>query len=290
MQKTSLCRFAAIALKERRSGVKKSGWQLCKGGPDAYEKYIAPAFGNAWAQDIIDRAGLRQGEKILDLGCGTGIVARCAYKSLGDSVHITGVDVNEIALEKAREISALNAATIEWKQADVTALPFSNDTFDVLLCQQGLQYFPDRSCALNEIHRVLVNKGRIVFSVWRSIEFSPFYYELQKILEAYVNPEAASILSSAYNLSDSVVLRTLLESARFKNIKIQPVNIQMRYSPLEEFLFGSFFASPFVNDILALEETKRKEMFQAIRKSIPDYLDGDSLAAPMGCYVVCATK
>lgn len=270
--------------------MKKGGWQLCEGGPEAYEKYVAPAFGGVWAQDLVNRAALRKGDKILDVGCGTGIVARCAYKSLGDSVHIAGVDINEIALEKAREIGALNAAPIEWKQADVTALPFSNEKFDVLLCQQGLQYFPDRSRALNEINRVLVNDGRVVFSVWRSIEFSPFYFTLHEALKEYVNPEAASILASAYTLSDSAQLRTLFKGARFKNIKIRLVIKQMRYPSLEEFLCGSFLSSPFANDIFALEEIKREEMFQAIHKSILNYIDDDGLAAPMESYVVSATK
>lgn len=270
--------------------MKISGWQLCKGGPEAFEKYVVPAFGDVWAQDIVKRAALRKGDRILDVGCGTGIVARYAYKSLGDSVHITGVDVNDIALDKAREISALNAAPIEWKQADVTALPFSNAKFDVLLCQQGLQYFPDRSRALKEINRVLVNEGRIVFSVWRPIEFSPFYFTLHKVLEEYINREAASILASAYTLSDPIQVKTLLEGANFKNIKIRIVIKQMPYSPLEEFLFGSLSASPFAYDILMLDGIVREEMFQAIRKSISNYIDDDGLAAPMECYVVSATK
>ncbi len=270
--------------------VKKSGWQLGKGGPEAYEKFIAPAFGGVWAQDIVERAALRKGDRILDVGCGTGIVARFAYQSLGDSVHITGIDVNRIALEKAREISERNATRVEWKQADVTALPFPDDEFDVLLCQQGLQYFPDRSRALSEIHRVLVDQGRIVFSVWRSIEFSPFYLAIHKALQDYVSQKTAAVLASAYTLSDSVLLRTLFEGAKFKNINIRIVVKQMRYSPLEEFLFGSIFASPFANDILALEYLKREEMFQTIHKSISNYIDDDGLAAPMECYVVSATK
>ena len=273
-----------------REAVKKSGWQLCKGGPEAFEKYIVPAFGGVWAQDIVKRAALRKGDRILDVGCGTGIVARYAYKALGDSVHITGVDVNDVALEKVREISARHAAPIEWKQADVTTLPFSDDTFDALLCQQGLQYFPDRFLALKEIKRVLVDEGRIVFSVWRPIEFSPLYLTLHKALETYINREAASILLSAYTLSDPMQLKALFEGAGFKNVKIRIVIRQMRYSPLEEFLFGSLSASPFANDILALEGTVRDEMFQEIRNSISNYIDDDGLAAPMECYVVSATK
>ena len=270
--------------------MKKSGWQLCKGGPEAFEKYVVPAFGGVWAQDMVKRAALRKGDRILDVACGTGIVARYAYESLGDAVHITGVDVNDVALGNAREISARNAAPIEWKQADVSMLPFSNDTFDVLLCQQGLQYFPDRSRALQESNRVLANDGRIVFSVWRPIEFSPFYFVLHQALEKYISREAASILASAYTLSDPVQLKALFEGAGFKRITIRIVIRQMRYSPLEEFVLGSFFASPFANDMVALEEMAREEMLLAIRKSIANYMDDDGLAAPMESYVVSATK
>ncbi len=179
---------------------------------------------------------------------------------------------------------------IQWKQGDVTALPFSDAKFDVALCQQGLQYFPDRSRALNEINRVLVNKGRVVFSVWRPIEYFPFYSVLHRVLEQYVSAEAASMLASAFTLGDSMQLRVLLENAGFKNIDICLTIKQMRYSPLEQFLIGGFVASPFANDILALEESKREEMFQTIKNSISNYIDDHGLAAPMECYVVSAIK
>jgi len=268
----------------------KIGWQLCGDGPEAYEKYIVPAFSGASAKDIVNRASLQNGDRILDIGCGTGIVARYAFKALGESGYITGLDVNEIVLKKAREICPPNVTPIEWKQGDVTALPFSDAEFDVALCQQGLQYFPDRPGALNEISRVLVNEGRVVFSVWRSIEYFPFYSLLNRVLEQYVSAEAASMLASAFTLGDSKKLRRLLENAGFKNIDICLVVKQMRYSPFEEFLFGGLAASPFANDILALEKLKREEMFQTIIKSISNYIDDHGLAAPMECYAVSATK
>jgi len=280
-----------VRLKDMDKAIKeKSGWQLCGDGPEAYEKYIVPAFSGAWAQDIVNRAALRKGDRILDVGCGTGIVARHAFRSLGESGHITGLDVNEVVLEKAREICPPNVMPIQWKQGDVTALPFSDAKFDVALCQQGLQYFPDRSRALNEINRVLVNKGRVVFSVWRPIEYFPFYSVLHRVLEQYVSAEAASMLASAFTLGDSMQLRVLLENAGFKNIDICLTIKQMRYSPLEQFLIGGFVASPFANDILALEESKREEMFQTIKNSISNYIDDHGLAAPMECYVVSAIK
>ncbi len=268
----------------------KSGWQLCEDGPDAYEKYIVPAFSGAWAQDIVNRAALRNGDRILDVGCGTGIVSRYAVKALGQSGHITGIDINEIVLKKAREICPPNVSPIEWKQGDVTDLPFSDTMFDVVLCQQGLQYFSDRPRALNEINRVLVNQGRVFFSVWRPIEYFPFYSALHSALEHYVSAKAASILASAFTLGESTRLRTLFENAGFKNIDICLTVRQMRYSPLDEFLIGGFVASPFTDDILALEESIREEMLQTIKKSISDYIDDHGLAAPMECLVVSAIK
>lgn len=268
----------------------KSGWELCGDGPEAYEKYIVPAFSGAWAQDIVQRAALRGGDRILDVGCGTGIVSRHAYKSLGESSHITGVDVNEMVIKKAREICLPNDIPIEWKQCNVETLPFSDAAFNVVLCQQGLQYFPDQSRALTEINRVLVSEGRIVFSVWRSLEYFPFYSALHRALEQYVSEEAASILSSAFTLGDSIQLRGLFESAGFKNIDICLMIKQMRYSSLEDFLVGGFAASPFANDILALEKSKREKMFQMIQNSISNYIDDHGLAAPMECYVASAIK
>ncbi|MCP4104017.1 MAG: methyltransferase domain-containing protein [Desulfobacteraceae bacterium] len=267
----------------------KSGWQLCGDGPEAYEKYIVPAFSGAWAQDIVQRAALRSGDRILDVGCGTGIVSRYAFKALGKAGHITGVDVNEAMIEKAREICPPNIVPIEWKQGNVEALPFSDAKFDVVLCQQGLQYFPDQPRALAEINRILTSGGRIFFSVWRSLEYFPFYSALHKALEQYVSEEAASMLASAFTLGDPEHLRRLFESAGFKNTDISLIIKQMRYSPVEDFLVGGFAASPFANDILALEESKRGMMLQIIQDSVSGYIDDHGLAAPMECFVVSAT-
>lgn len=241
---------------------RKSGWQLQEDGPEAYEKYIVPAFSGKWAQDIVDRANLRTGDRILDIGCGTGIVSRYAYKSMGETIDITGVDVNEIVLKKAREICPSETTAIKWKQCNVEALSFSDAEFDVILCQQGLQYFPDQSKALTEVNRVLTSKGRAVFSVWRSLEYFPFYLALHRALEQYVSADAASTLSSAFTSGDSAQLRNLFESAGFKDIEICLEIKQMRYSPFLKFLIGGFAASPFGNDILELKSQYARKCFK----------------------------
>ncbi len=269
---------------------KKSGWQLSDDGPEVYERYIVPAFSGAWAKDIVKRSELKKSDRILDLACGTGIVARTVSEFLGASKQITGVDVNEIVLKKAIEIASNKSLSIEYIKTNVNKLPFPDESFDLVLCQQGLQYFPDKLLSLKEVNRILSKKGRVVFSVWSTIDHSPFYKTLYRALEEYIGIDAASILSSAYILEDPENIREMFENTGFKDINIRLVIKQMRYKSLDEFLYGGLAASPFAKDILALDESKRNEMFLMIKESISDYIDDYGLAAPMESYVVSAVR
>ncbi len=268
----------------------QNGWQLKGNAPEAYEKYIVPAFGHSWAKDIVERAALKKDDRILDLACGTGLVARCSFEALGKAGHITGIDINEAMIKKAREICPTKTTSIEWERGDVNALPFSNSEFDVILCQQGFQYFSDKSRALKEINRVLSASGRLLFSVWRDIKYFPFYLALSDALKQYVSPEYAKALASAFSLGDSTFLREILKTAGFKKIHINIAIKQMRFSPIKEFLIGGFAGSPFANEILTLEQSIRDEMFNNICDALSDYADDDGLAAPMESYVVTAYK
>ena len=266
------------------------GWQLPEDGPEAYEKYIVPAFSGAWAADIVERANLSPGSSVLDLGCGTGIVSRSAYTSMGGDVRITGVDINDVVLKKAIEISGENGSAIKWQRGAADSLPFADAEFDVAVCQQGLQYFPDRPRALTEVHRVLAPKGRGIFSVWRPLAYSPFYHALHRALGQYVNNEAASTLFSAYTLGDAEELRQLFVSAGFNTVEISIVIKQMHYPDLSDFLFGGVSASPFATDIFQLKASKRREMYQSIYGAVSEYMDDHGLAAPMESYIVSAAK
>ncbi|MBC8438249.1 MAG: methyltransferase domain-containing protein [Deltaproteobacteria bacterium] len=265
---------------------KKSGWQLSGDGPNAYEKYIVPAYTWVWAKEIVKRACLREGEKILDVACGTGLVARIAADEQSNPGLIYGVDVNEVMIKKARNIGK----SINFYHSDVLEMPFSNNYFDVIFCQQGLQYFPDPGSALKEMNRVLVENGRILLSVWRPIKYSPFYKSLCKVLEKYVNTKSASMLSAAFTFGDFGKLKSLFSDAGFNCININIVVKQMRYSPFEEFVVGGIMASPFYKDIQEMQGSKREEMLLEIYNSNQNYIDDNGLAAPMESYIVNAKK
>ncbi len=268
----------------------KSGWQLSGDAADIYESIIVPAFVEEWTKDLVKRAELKEGENVLDAACGTGIVARNAAAVVGSKAHVTGVDINKVMLDKAREISARCNDNIHWQQDDITALDLQDEAFDVVLCQQGLQYFSDRTLALEQIHRALVPGGRIVFSFWRGIQYFPFYTALHKALGRYVGNDAALTLASAFSITDTTQLKSDLKKMGFKNICSRLVIKQMHCTCFEDFFYGGMAASPFAKDLFALNKAVINEMFNDISESVLNYMDDDGLVAPMEAYVLTAGK
>ena len=268
----------------------QGGWQLVGDAPEAYEKYIVPAFSGAWAKDIVERAALKKGESVIDVACGTGIVTRHVGAYVGRKGRVVGLDINQVMLDKARRISAAAGWDVEWKHGDITRLPFPDGMFDAVLCQQGLQYFPDPHAALMEMRRVLASDGRMVISVWRPIRYSPFYATLHQVLEKYVSADAARTLASAYKLGDLDSIKPIFEAAELKVLRARLVIKQMRCPSLTEFFYGGMAASPFAENIMALDDSVRDEMLRTIKRSVSEYMDDDGLAAPMEAYVLTARK
>jgi ubiquinone/menaquinone biosynthesis C-methylase UbiE len=132
--------------------------------PGNYERYFVPVIGAPLATDLIDIAGLRPGERVLDVACGTGIVARLAAERVGSTGTVTALDINPAMLAVARSVAS-PGMSIEWYESSAEAMPLPDEAFDVVLCQLGLQFFPDRLAALREMQRVLAPGGRLVICV-----------------------------------------------------------------------------------------------------------------------------
>lgn len=148
---------------------KESGFQLSGSAPEAYENVWVPAMMGQCAQDLVGCANIKVGNKVLDVACGTGVVARIAAKLVGTDGKVTAMDLNKGMLDVARNFAEKQKITkIEWQQEDATSMSFDDGSFEVVLCQQGLQFMPDRSAAMSEMSRVLVSGGRLALSVWRA--------------------------------------------------------------------------------------------------------------------------
>src|SRR5262249_1850701 len=148
--------------------------------------FLVPTIFRPWAEALLTLAALQPGERILDVACGTGVVARLAAVQVGPTGQVRGVDLNPGMLAVARSVPAPTGAVITWQEGTATALPLEDAAFDVVLCQQGLQFFPDRVAALQEMHRVLVPGGRLALSVWGPIASSPGFAVLAEALARHV--------------------------------------------------------------------------------------------------------
>jgi ubiquinone/menaquinone biosynthesis C-methylase UbiE len=135
--------------------------------PELYEQHLVPPLFRPFAEDIVQDLEIARGNDVLDIACGTGIVSRLAKKRAGDGGNVVGVDSNPQMLDVARR----SDPSVDWRQGDASNLPVDEtEKFDVVTCQQGIQFFPDRPAAMREMHRVLKDNGRLGVS---APKFSP---------------------------------------------------------------------------------------------------------------------
>jgi ubiquinone/menaquinone biosynthesis C-methylase UbiE len=156
---------------------------------EAYERGQVPAIFAGWAVDLLEVAALHPGERVLDLACGTGILARLAAPQVTAAGRVVGLDVNEAMLAVARAQSPPAGAVIEWHHGNAATLPFADGSFDVVLCQQGLQHMEDRAAAVGEMRRVLVPNGRAVVSMFsRRVDQEAW----ETVAARFIGPDAAA--------------------------------------------------------------------------------------------------
>jgi ubiquinone/menaquinone biosynthesis C-methylase UbiE len=263
-------------------------WQLSGDAVEFYDRYVRLIM-EPWVRCLIDVAALKPAERVLDVACGTGFVARRAAQYVGGDGRVVGVDLNAGMVAAGRAASGRDASTIvEWRTGDAAALPFEKGVFDVVLCQQGVQFFPDRLQALREMRRVLRLGGRLAFTVWSAIGDAPYQAALADALARHVSPEAGSMARAPHALHDAVELHGLVASAGFRNVRVRPT-IETTKLPLpKEFVPGHFAALPMAETIARLLPDRRAALIEDITEALRPYEEGDHLTVPAGVHVVTA--
>ncbi|CDM64704.1 class I SAM-dependent methyltransferase [Pyrinomonas methylaliphatogenes] len=195
---------------------------------ELYEQILVGPLFHPWVDALLQDIDLGPGDRVLDIACGTGIVARIAKERLGSTGTVVGVDVNPQMLAVARSL----APAIDWREGDAGALPLRDgEAFDVVMCQQGFQFFPDRATAAREMHRALVKGGRFGVSTWRPDEEFPVLRELRAIAERHIGP----IADRRHSLGDPASLKAILRETGFHDIRSK------RFSRTIRFQDGSVF-------------------------------------------------
>lgn len=263
-------------------------WQLGGNAPEIYDRYLVPALFGPWAPILIEQAGLKSGERVLDVACGTGAVTRLAASHVGAAGHVTGVDINPGMLNVARS-TPTHGAPVEWKEANAMMLPFPDGRFGAVFCQLGLQYFPDRVQALREMRRVLMPGGRLVLLVWRGITHSPGYAALTEALERHVGPAAASVMQAPFVFGDTPEeLRALMSEAGFETIKIRSDVRMVRFESPEAFVRYQAGGSPLASHVAGVDDSVREALVSHVNNAMQAYMNDEGIAFPIEGHIAAA--
>jgi ubiquinone/menaquinone biosynthesis C-methylase UbiE len=181
--------------------------------PEMYERFLVERLFQPFAESLLDRLEPPKGSRLLDVACGTGIVARTARRRLGPDAMIVGIDVSPGMLDVARR----TAPDIDWRVGDATQLPLlAGEAFDSVVCHQGLQFMPDKPAAIREMHKALVRGGRVAVATWRPHRDIPMFGELHAVAEKHLGP----IVDHRHGFGEAEPLRALLEDAAFRDIQV----------------------------------------------------------------------
>jgi SAM-dependent methyltransferase len=264
-------------------------WQVAGSAPEVYERELVPAVFGPWAPILIELADLKPGDRVIDIACGTGVVARLAAAKVGPRGAVAGVDLNPGMLNVARSFNAtVGAASVQWQEASADKLPFPDGSFDVAYCQLGLQFFADRPAALREMRRVLSAKGRLAVMVWCGIEESPGFEALAMMLERNVSSAAAAIMRAPFGLSDVNALSRLVAGARFQDIKVQRRVGAVEFPSVERFVLSYVAGSPLASHVSQASDVARDNLTAETKLGLEKYVGDRGLSFPIAAHLLTA--
>jgi ubiquinone/menaquinone biosynthesis C-methylase UbiE len=247
-------------------------WQLDASTPELYERYLVPAITSIWAADLLERIHVQPHESVLDIACGTGaVIRRVATAAHGG--RLVGIDLNAAMLRVARAIKT--ERPIEWMEGSALDLPFPPKSFDVVLCQLGLQFFPDRPRALREMVRVLRPGGRVGLSVYSAIERTPAAYAFVQALDWRLGPEASRTKRAEHVFPDPDEVKSLVEAAGFRAVSVTTVTKQISFPSMLDYVRFQLVASPMTALLKDANDAERDEVIASIAADAASRLDGE---------------
>lgn len=268
-------------------------WQLNGSAPELYERYLVPAITSIWASDLIDRAKPQPNDHVLDVACGTGAVTRLAAGKITDG-RVVGLDYNPGMLGVARYIRT-TSVPIEWIEGSALSLPFADGTFDLVLCQLGLQFFPDRPLALREMQRVLKQQGRVALSVYSPIERTPAAHAFVLALDEHLGPDASKIKRAEHLFSSPQEVAALLADAGFAQVEVSTVTKQITFPSVFDYVRFQLIATPMASLLGGRSDTAREADIRQIANLTaiglaPEMLQTGRLHFPQEAYVATAVR
>lgn len=258
---------------------------------ETYEREMVPALFAPWVPVLLDLVAPRAGERLIDLACGSGAVARRAAARVGAGGRVVGLDLNPAMLDVARAVSRREGLAIEWTEGRMEAVPFGEGEFDVATCHHGLQFVPEPERAVAEMRRVLREDGRLAIAVWQGLDRHSLFSAFNDALVRHIGVPA---LAAPFAM-EAVRLRTLLAGAGFREIVTEPRSMPAVFTDPAGFVAMEV-------DVIAAAIPATQHLDEAARADLAAAISGDlegpvrrasadgRLVVPMHAYLARAVR
>jgi ubiquinone/menaquinone biosynthesis C-methylase UbiE len=253
---------------------------------EIYEHHTVQRFGLTGARDLLDLVLPAAGERALDVACGTGAVTRLVAERVTATGRVIGLDVDAAMLAVGRAV--VTRSNVAWLTAEGLELPFGEAVFDLVVCQQGLQFVSDRLQALREMRRVLRPGGRLGLACWRTPEDGSPYAAIERALGRRVGRERSPL--PRFALGDGASLRRLVEAARFRDVRLHFRTTLVEWPSTALFVRALAAGAPTMMGALGgQDETVLSAISAEVEaESRPFLLESGALRFPMGNHLVTA--
>jgi len=261
------------------------------GGMQVYDDVLVPRMFVPWAELLLDHVAPREGESVLDVACGPGTVARRAAHRVGSAGRVTGCDLSPAMLAIARGKPAVeDGAPIEYFECPADALAVPDDTYDVVVCQQGLQFFPDRPAAVREMKRAARSGARIGVAVWCASEENPPFHALGSALGEVLGPDMEhSYRGGPWGFHQSEPLRRLFEDAGFSTVAVQRHVLPVEFEGGPAQLLSTLAAAPVAATIAELGDTGQSRLAEAFARHVAPLMQDGAIRSETATHIVTAT-
>ena len=257
--------------------------------PAFYDRYLGPLLFEPYADDLARRLTDLTSGRVLETAAGTGIVTRMLVRALPGTVAIVATDLNQPMLDFAA--AQPGAERVEWRQADALSLPFEEDSFDAVVCQFGVMFFPDRRAAYREARRVLKPGGRFVFSVWDRLEENELSQIVSDTMVALFPEDPPRFLArTPYAYCDIGIIREELTEAGFSSTMAETLRQISCAASARDAVIGLCQGTPLRSEIEARNPERLSATTDAAASAVADRFGNGVVQAKMQAHVITATN
>jgi SAM-dependent methyltransferase len=257
--------------------------------PAIYHQYMAPMLFEPYAADLAERLRSISCGRILEIAAGTGIVTRALACAVSKNVSIVATDLNQPMLDFAA--GKCDTENITWQQADAQDLPFDDGSFDAVVCQFGVMFFPDKVAAYRETRRVLGRGGQFIFNVWDRIEENHVTLAATEALAALIPDNPPLFMArTPHGYHDRERVELDLRAAGFSHVKMETRRLQSRSTTARNAALGLCQGTPLRNEIEERMPGRLDEATQTVEKRIASTLGEENIQAPMQAHIFIACR